>query len=450
MQVHHPFGTYDRVITHTPSGRNTLTHRHTKKWLSLAATVALGVGLVACSSDDDSSGSDTVATEETTAATEETTAPATEDTTAASEAPTEPGSVSWETNFTPWDEAAEGRSCRESEDKPLKAAWVYVGPINDGGWTTAHNKGREAVQAEFGDDIITTYKENVPEGDQTLQVIEDLVADGNTLIFGTSFGFQDAFATAAEKYPEICFEFATGFKSAPNLSQFTGAAEDAAWLTGMAAGAASKTGKLGLLASFPIPEVLRGINAWTLGARAVNPEATVNLVWTNTWFDPALERKTAEALIADGADTIGVVAQDSPASGEAANEKGVPWSGYDSDQSENFPDIWLSAATYDWSVYEIPRVKAALEGTWVAGNYYGDMADGHIVLAPLGNIVTEETRALIAEKTKVVVGNSGVMFTGPLKDNKGNEILADGVQATYGELMEMNYLVEGINGEIPG
>ena len=418
-----------------------MTKRRSSKWLALSATVALGVGLVACGDDGGSS------TEETTAVADTT---ATADTTAAAADGVEPGSGSWEANFTPWDEAAEGRSCRASEDEPLKAAWVYVGPINDGGWTTAHNKGREAVQAEFGDDIITTYKENVPEGEQTLQVIEDLIADGNTMIFGTSFGFQDAFVTAAEKHPDICFEFATGYKSAPNLSQFTGAAEDAAWLTGMAAGAASKSGKLGLLASFPIPEVLRGINAWTLGARAVNPDATVKLIWTNTWFDPALERKTAETLIAGGADVVGVVAQDSPASGEAANEAGVFWSGYDSDQSGNFPDVWLSAATYDWSVYEIPRVKAALEGTWVAGNYYGDMADGHIVLAPLGKSVSEETRALIAEKTKEVVGNSGVMFKGPLKDNTGKEILADGVQATYEQLMVMDYLVEGIDGNIPG
>ncbi|MFM8389670.1 MAG: BMP family ABC transporter substrate-binding protein [Actinomycetota bacterium] len=425
--------------------------RRSSKWLALSATVALGVGLVACGDDDGSSTEDTTAAADATAtadttATSDTTATA--ETTAPAAADTEPGSVSWETNFTPWDASAAGRSCRASEDEPLKAAWVYVGPINDGGWTTAHNKGREAVQAEFGDQVITTYKENVPEGDQTLQVIEDLVADGNTMIFGTSFGFQDSFATAAEKYPDVCFEFATGYKSAPNLSQFTGAAEDAAWLTGMAAGAASKSGNLGLLASYPIPEVLRGINAWTLGARAVNPDAKVKLIWTNTWFDPALERKTAETLIAGGADVVGVVAQDSPASGEAANEKGVFWSGYDSDQSENFPDVWLSAATYDWSVYEIPRVKAALEGTWVAGNYYGDMADGHIVLAPLGKSVSEETRALIAEKTKEVVGNSGVMFTGPLKDNTGKEILADGVQATYEQLMAMDYLVEGIDGKV--
>ena len=428
-----------------------MTQRRSHKWLAVSATLALGVGLVACGSDNKSS------TEETTAdttVTADTTATAdttvTADTAAATTpAAGEPGSVSWEKNFTPWKADATGRSCRAKEGEPLKAAWVYVGPINDGGWTSAHDRGRQAVADAFGSDVITTYKENVPEGDQVGQVIEDLIADGNTMIFGTSFGFQDAFVAAAEKHPEVCFEFATGYKSADNLSQFTGAAEDAAWLTGMAAGAASKTGKLGLLASFPIPEVLRGINAWTLGARAVNPDATVKLIWTNTWFDPALERKTAEALIAGGADAIGVVAQDSPASGEAANEKGVFWSGYDSDQSANFPNVWLSAATYNWGTYEVPRVKAALDGTWVAGNYYGDMADGHIVLAPLGKTVSDETRALIAEKTKEVVANSGVMFKGPLKDNTGKQVLGDGEQATYEQLMAMNFLVEGIDGSIP-
>ena len=307
-----------------------MIQRRSKKWLPLVATLALGAGLVACGSDDTSTEvtdetTAEVVTDDTAAATTDTAAPATD----------EAFPASWESNFTPWSADAAPIDCRP-EEGPLKAAWVYVGPINDGGWTTAHNKAREAIQEKFGDKIVTTYKENVPEGDQTAQVIEDLIADGNTVVFGTSFGFQDAFAAAAE---------------------------DAAFLTGMAAGAASKTGKLGLLASFPIPEVLRGINAWTLGARSINPEAEVSLVWTSTWFDPALERKTAEALIAGGADTIGVVAQDSPASGDAAKAAGVPWSGYDSDQSTNYPEVWLTAATYEWATYEVPRIQAILDGT---------------------------------------------------------------------------------------
>ena len=415
--------------------------QHSKKWLPLAATLALGLSLVACGSDADTATDDTAAVEEMV----DDTAATTKDSTA----PVEEFPVSWETNFAPWSPDAAPIDCGPKDGGPLKAAWVYVGPINDGGWTTAHNEARVAIEEQFGDKVETTYKENVPEGDQTSQVIEDHIADGNTVVFGTSFGFQDAFAAAAAKHPDVCFEFATGYKSAPNLSQFTGAAEDAAFLTGMAAGAASKTGKLGLLASFPIPEVLRGVNAWTLGARSVNPAAEVSLVWTSTWFDPALERKTAEALIAGGADTIGVVAQDSPASGDAAKAAGVPWSGYDSDQSTNYPEVWLTAPTYHWSTYEIPRIQAILDGKWVAGNYYGDMADGHIRLAPLGPIVTDETRALIEAKKAEIVGNSGVMFTGPLNDNTGKEILAAGVQATYGELMGMNYLVEGIKGTLP-
>ncbi|MGA1541481.1 MAG: BMP family ABC transporter substrate-binding protein, partial [Ilumatobacteraceae bacterium] len=221
--------------------------KKTSRLVALALVTAVGGSLVACGGDDSGS------TETTAAMSSE------------SSSSESAGSTFSMPNFDSWESLGMGDSpvvdCRP-DSGPLKAAWVYVGPINDGGWTTAHNKGREAVQAEFGDSIETTYKENVPEGPQVAQVIEDLIADGNTLIFGTSFGFQDAFVEAAANHPDVCFEFATGYIPAPNLSQFTGAAEDAAWLTGMAAGAASKTGQLGLLASFPIPEVLRGINAW--------------------------------------------------------------------------------------------------------------------------------------------------------------------------------------------
>ena len=417
-----------------------MNKRMTKKWLPAIAVLALGASLVACGSD---SASDDAAVTEDTMETSDTMAP-TDDTSAP-----EAAVAGWETNFTPWTADAAPVNCGPKEGEPLKAAWVYVGPINDGGWTQAHNEGRLAVQEKFGDKIVTTYKENVPEGDQTAQVIDDLIADGNTVIFGTSFGFQDAFAAAAEKNPDICFEFATGFKSAANLSQFYGSAEDTDYLTGMAAGFASKTGKLGILAAFPIPEVIRGVNAWTMGARAANPDAEVKLVWTNNWFDPALERKTAEALIAGGADVIGVKSQDSPASGDAANAAGVPWAGYDSDQSENYPDVWLTATTYHWDIYEIPRIQAVLDGTWVAGNYYGDLEDTFVRLAPYGKLVTEEAKAAIEAKKAEFTKAPGSMFTGPLKDNTGKEVIPAGTTATYGELMSQNFLVEGVVGEIP-
>lgn len=402
---------------------------------SVAMAAAISIGLAACGGDDNAS--------------DETGAPASEAPSSeapSSEAPSGDGFTM--TNFTPWSEDTPVIDCMPDEG-PLKAAWVYVGPINDGGWTQAHDAARQAVQEHFGDAIETTYKENVPEGPQVLQTVEDLIADGNTVIFGTSFGFQDAFAEAAANHPDVCFEFATGYLEGPNLSQFYGSAEDTDYLTGMAAGAASKTGKLGILAAFPIPEVLRGVNAWTLGARSVNPDAEVTVVWTNTWFDPALERRSAEALIADGADVIGVKSQDSPASGEAAAAAGVPWAGYDSDQSANFPEVWLTATTYHWDVYEIPRIQAIMDGKWIAGNYYGALNDGFVKLAPFGKIVSQETQDLINAKMAELTEKPGSMFTGPLRDNKGNEVLADGVSHTFGELMSMAYLVEGVIGDIP-
>lgn len=353
----------------------------------------------------------------------------------------------WAANFTPWGDNAPV-DCMPDEG-PLKAAWVYVGPINDGGWTQAHNEARLAVEEHFGDLVETTYKENVPEGQQTRQVVDDLIADGYTLLFGTSFGFQEAFAAAAADNPDVCFEFATGYLSGDNLSQFYGAGEDTDFLTGIAAGAASESGKIGMLASFPIPEVIRGVNAYTLGARTVNPDATVQVIWTNTWFDPPLERQSAEALIAAGVDVVGVKSQDSPASGEAAAEAGIPWSGYDSDQSGNFPEIWLTATTYHWAVYQIPRVQQVLDGEWVAGNYYGGLDDGFVSLAPFGDIVSEETRALIAEHEAALTEATGSMFTGPLSDNQGNVMFEDGVTATFEELMSMSVLVEGVIGDVP-
>lgn len=416
------------------------------KFAPVIATAALGLALVACGGDDSgSTSSEAPATE----------APAGSDAPAGTDAPVEGATLP---NFTAWaDLPADAGGLAESpvvdcapEEGPLKAAWVYVGPTNDGGWTQAHDEARQAVQEHFGDAIETTYKENVPEGPEVAQTVEDLIADGNTVIFGTSFGFQDAFLEVAAEHPEVCFEFATGYKSATNLSQFYGAAEDTDYLAGMAAGAASKTGKLGYLASFPIPEVVRGANAWTMGVRATNPEATVKVVWLNTWFDPAAERKAAEALIAEGVDVLGQKGVDSPATGDAAKAaEGVAWAGYNTDQSANYPEVWLTATAYHWDVYQIPRLQQILDGQWTAGNYYGNLSDGFVTLAPYGDLVSAETRELIDAKKAELSAAPGSQFTGPIVDNTGAEVLADGVAHTFGELMSMAYLVEGIDGEIP-
>lgn len=397
--------------------------RTNKKFAPMLLTAAFAIGLVACGGDDGgSSSSEAPSTEAPTSEAPSTEAPSTDATVV---------------------------DCAPDEG-PLKAAWVYVGPTNDGGWTQAHDEARQAVQEHFGDAIETTYKENVPEGPEVAQAIEDLIADGNTVIFGTSFGFQDAFVEAAAAHPDVCFEFATGYKTSTNMAQFYGAAEDTDYLAGMAAGAASKNGKLGYLASFPIPEVVRGVNAWTLGVRAMNPDATVKVVWLNTWFDPAKEKQAAEALIAEGVDVLGQKGIDSPATGDAAQAAdGVLWAGYNTDQSVNYPTVWLTATVYHWDVYEIPRLQQVLDGTWTSGNYYGNIGDGFVTLAPYGDAVTEETRAAIDARKAELAAAPGSQFTGPINDNQGNEVLADGVMHTFDELMSMAYLVEGVDGEIP-
>ena len=397
--------------------------RTNKKFAPMLLTAAFAIGLVACGGDDGgSSSSEAPSTEAPTSEAPSTEAPSTDATVV---------------------------DCAPDEG-PLKAAWVYVGPTNDGGWTQAHDEARQAVQKHFGDAIETTYKENVPEGPEVAQAIEDLIADGNTVIFGTSFGFQDAFVEAAAAHPDVCFEFATGYKTSTNMAQFYGAAEDTDYLAGMAAGAASKNGKLGYLASFPIPEVVRGVNAWTLGVRAMNPDATVKVVWLNTWFDPAKEKQAAEALIAEGVDVLGQKGIDSPATGDAAQAAdGVLWAGYNTDQSVNYPTVWLTATVYHWDVYEIPRLQQVLDGTWTSGNYYGNIGDGFVTLAPYGDAVTEETRAAIDARKAELAAAPGSQFTGPINDNQGNEVLADGVMHTFDELMSMAYLVEGVDGEIP-
>ena len=404
-----------------------MNQRKYKKGLAALAVLALGLGVTACGGDDASS-----------------------DTTAASSASSgETGGDTALANFTPWDTAAAPVDCAPKDGGALKAAWIYVGPHNDGGWSQAHDEARVKVQEAFGDKVVTTYKENVPEGEQVGQVIEDLIADGNTMIFGTSFGFQDAFVAAAEKHADVCFEFATGYKSGTNLSQFYGGAEDTDYLAGMAAGAASKSGKLGYLASFPIPEVIRGINAWTLGARAANPNATVKVVWVNSWFDPPAERKAAEALIAGGVDAIGQKGIDSPSTGDAAKAAGIPWAGYNRNQSEGYEDVWLTATVYHWDVYETQRIQHVLDGKWVAGNYYGNLSDGFLSLADYGTSVSAESRSAIDAKKAELAEKPGSEFTGPLNDQSGKEQLAAGKQHTYGELMGMMYFVEGVDGEIP-
>lgn len=331
----------------------------------------------------------------------------------------------------------------------LRAAWIYVGPHNDGGWSQAHDAGRLAVEKALGAKVKTTYKENVPEGPQVSQVIESLIRDGNRIIFATSFGFQNAMAAAAAKHPDVKFEMATGTKQSANMAEYFGAGEDAIYLSGMAAGAATKSGVIGYIVPFPIPEVIRHANAFALGAQAVNPKARVKLVWTLSWFAPDKEKKAAESLKAAGADVIGQNV-DSPAAGQYAESAGLPWVGYDSNASKFAPGQWLTAAVYNWGPYYTSRVKALIDGTWKTGFYYGNIKDGFVDIAPFGPSVSAATQAKIAAKRKALIAGTWNEFLGPITDQAGKVRIAKGKRPTVADLYAMDWLVKGIDGSPKG
>src|SRR5439155_11409041 len=284
-------------------------------------------------------------------------------------------------------------------------------------------------------------------GPQLQQTVASLVQQGYKMIFGTSFGFFDK--KLAAKYPDVLFEQATGTDTAKNLSEYFGAAEDTIYLSGMAAGAATKNGKLGYVVPFPIPEVIRHANAFALGAQAMHPGATIKLVWTSAWLDVAKERRAAESLHGAGADVLGQNV-DSPTTGQYAESVGIPWVGYDSDARSFAPKQWLTAAVYHWGPYYLRRVKAAMNGSWKTGFYYGSLKDGFVGLASYGPKVTAKTKAAIAAKKKALIKGTFYEFAGPLYDQKGKLRVPKGKRLTVKDLYAMNWLVKGVIGSAKG
>ncbi len=399
-----------------------------RAWSSVVVGLAL-VLAAACGSDDDDSSSESAA--ENTAATSASTASAPADTAASSEPASSEGSAA------------------PSSDEPIKAAWIYLGNPDDGGWTLGHDEGRLAVEEALGDRVETTFKADVPESPQVSQVIDDLVRDGNKIIFGTSFGYMDYMLEAAEKYPDVYFEHVTGFKTADNMATYNGAQHEANYLAGMAAAQASETGKLGYVAPFPIPIIISAINAWQLGAQSVNPDATTTVVWTNTWFDPTAERQAAESLLAAGADVIGE-SQDTPSACQAAEAAGGFCTGNTYDQSDFSPDAWLTANVLDWAGYYTERVEAAINGTWATQSYYGNLGDGMVDIAPFGAAVDEETRALIEEMKASIAATPNSDFTGPITDQSGEERVPAGEVISLEDVLSMDWFVAGIEGSPSG
>jgi len=340
--------------------------------------------------------------------------------------------------------ACGGSDDSTSAGEPIQVAFVLVGPVADQGWNWAHGQGADAVKAEFGDDVKITTLEDIPEGSDSQRVFEDLAADGNLLIFGNSFGYMEPMLAAAENYPDTVFMHATGFLQSDNMGNYFGAAEEARYLTGLAAGVATASNQIGYVAAFPIPEVIRGINAFTLGVREVNPNATVEVIWTSTWFDPPKESTATQTLLDKGADVI-AMHQDSPAPGQAAQAAGAFWVGYNTDRIDFAPDAWLTAPVWDWAPFYLRTVQEVIDGTWASEAYYGNMADGLVGLAPFGPSVSDDTKALIEETTEGIVDGSFAIFPDPIVDQDGNERPLGNIFTD-----EMNWFVEGVVGSPTG
>src|SRR5579884_3586110 len=287
----------------------------------------------------------------------------------------------------------------------------------------------------------------VAGGAQFASTVQGLVAQGYKMIFATSYGYVTP--ALAAKYPQVKFEQATGSYVGKNVSEYFGASEDTIYLSGIAAGAASKNGKLGYVVAFPTPEVIRDTNAFALGAQLAHPGATVRIVWTHSWFNPPAERRAAQSLHQAGADVLGQDV-DSPSTGQYAESVHVPWVGYDSDASKFAPKSWLTASVTDWGPYYLRRVKAAMNGTWKPGFYYGTIGDGFTKLAPYGPGVSAKTKAMIAAKEKQLAAHRGAEFTGPLYDQRGKLRIPKGKTMTVQQLYAMSWLVKGVIGSATG
>ena len=334
--------------------------------------------------------------------------------------------------------------------EPLKVGFIYVGPVGDAGWTFAHDAARKLVEAKFGDKVKTTFVENVPESAADAErVIRDLANQGNKVIFGTTFGYMEAMLKVAKDFPDVKFEHATGYKTADNLAQYDVRTYEGAYLAGVAAGKLSKSGKLGIVASVPIPEVLRNINSFELGARSVNPKATTKVVWVNKWFDPGKEREAATTLVGQGVDVL-MQNTDSAAVVQTAEEKNVLAFGWDSDMTKFGPKAHVAASTIDWSGYYIQRISDVMDGKWKSGSTWWGLKENMIDLKYFNATLSDDVKKLIAEKRQGVIDGTAPIWKGPLKDNTGKEVLGKDVVADDKFLHEIKFYVEGVEGKVPG
>ena len=331
----------------------------------------------------------------------------------------------------------------------LKVGFVYVGPVGDHGWTYQHNEGRLLLEQELGDKVETSFVESVPEGQDAERVIRQMAADGHQLIFTTSFGYMDPTINVAELFPDNHFEHATGYKQADNVATYLARFYEGRYVIGRIAGAMTKSNVVGYIASFPIPEVVRGINSFTLGLRSVNPDATVKVIWVSSWFDPGKEGDAAKALADQGADIL-TQHTDSPAPVQVAEERGIYAFGQASDMHEFAPSAQLTAIVNNWGPYYVERAKAVMDGIWSTHGIWHGMAEGMVTMAPYNEKALPAEVIADAEATVAGIKDGSIHpFAGPVKNQNGEEVVAAGSVMSDGELLGMNYYVEGVEGSVP-
>ncbi len=345
--------------------------------------------------------------------------------------------------------AASAAAPAPAKAEPLKVAFAYVGPVGDGGWTFAHDNGRKAVEKEFGDKVVTSFVEKVPEAADAERVFRDMIGQGNTLVFGTTFGYMEPMLKVAADNPGVKFEHATGYKTAENLRTYDSRTYEGAYMAGVIAGAMTKTNTLGVVGSIPIPEVIRNINSFTLGAQSVNPKVKTKVVWVNEWFNPPKETEAATALINGGADVL-MQNTDSAAVLKTAEDKGKRAFGWDSDMSAYGPKAHLGSAVINWGPYYVKAVRDVLEGKWTTGKSWWGVKEGAIDFVSVAADVPAEAKARLEAVKAGLKDGSLVIWKGPIVDNTGKEVLAKDAVADDAFLGGIKFYVKGVEGKVPG
>jgi simple sugar transport system substrate-binding protein len=332
---------------------------------------------------------------------------------------------------------------------PLKIAFAYVGPVGDGGWTFAHDNGRKAVEKEFGDKVVTSFVEKVPESADAERVFRDLAGQGNKLVFGTTFGYMEPMLKLAPDFKDVKFEHATGYKTGENLRTYDSRTYEGAYMAGVLAGKMTKSNTLGVVGSIPIPEVIRNINSFTMGAQSVNPKIKTKVVWVNEWFNPPKETEAATALINGGADVL-MQNTDSPAVLQTAEKMGKRAFGWDSDMTAYGPKAHLGSAVINWGPYYIKATRDALDGKWATGSSWWGVKEGAIDMVSVAADVPADAVAKLAEVKAGLKAGTFHPWTGPIVDQAGKELLAKGVVADDKFLSGVKFYVKGVEGKVPG